>query len=160
MLSEAGGALDRLGVARAAGRCGNVLARMRSAGPRLLIFLAISVMLVLLGAPARAQYLCRMMGFVGTSCCCPAPAKARGARREATLRTPDCCERVAAVAPATVATPRDAADSVPAASLAATLMAPVYDVAEAQLSLPLPASARAPPIERPPLFIVHCALLI
>jgi hypothetical protein len=39
-------------------------------------------------------------------------------------------------------------------------MAPVYDVAEAQRSLLLPASARSPPIARPPLFIVHCALLI
>jgi hypothetical protein len=130
---------------------------MRSASARFLMFLAISVMLVLLGVPARAQYLCRMMGFVGTSCCCPA-AKARGTPREATLRTADCCERVAAVAPATVATPRDVVGSVPAASLAATLA--VSDVAEAQLSFLLPALARAPPFERPPLFIVHCALLI
>jgi hypothetical protein len=132
---------------------------MRSASARFLMFLAISIMLVLLGAPARAQYLCRMMGFVGTSCCCPA-AKARGTRREATIRTADCCERVAAVAPGTVATPRDVVGSVPAASLAATLAGAVPDVAEAQLSLLLPASARAPPLERPPLFIVHCALLI
>ena len=47
-----------------------------------------------------------------------------------------------------------------AASLAATLAGPVSDVAEAQLSFLLPALARAPPFERPPLFIVHCALLI
>jgi hypothetical protein len=45
--------------------------------------------------------------------------------------------------------------SVPAASLAATLAPPVADVGEAQLSFLLPALARAPPLERPPLFIVH-----
>lgn len=122
--------------------------------------LAISIALLALGAPARAQYLCRMMGFVGTSCCCPAAAKAREARREASIRAPDCCERVAAVAPAPVAAARDSAGSVPAASLAALLPAPVYDVGEAPLALLLPASARAPPREGPPLFIVHCALLI
>jgi hypothetical protein len=133
---------------------------MRSAGSRILIFLAISVMLMLLGAPVRAQYLCRMMGFVGTSCCCPAAANARGRQRETTVRAADCCERIAAVAPATVATLRDVIGGVPAASLAATLSATVYHVAEAQLALLLPASARAPPLERRPLFIVHCALLI
>jgi hypothetical protein len=133
---------------------------MRSAGLRFPIFLAISVALVLLGAPARAQYLCRMMGFVGTSCCCPAAATARDGRREKTIRASDCCERIAAVASASVASPRDSVGGVPAAALAATLPVSVYDVAEAQLALWLPASARAPPIERPALFIVHCALLI
>jgi hypothetical protein len=124
------------------------------------MFLVLSISLVLLGTPARAQYLCRMMGFVGASCCCPAAAKSRGARRETTIRSADCCERVAAVAPATVASPRDLVGSVAPAALVAALAASVYDVGEAQLTRSLPALARAPPIERPPLFIVHCALLI
>jgi hypothetical protein len=133
---------------------------MRSAGARFLMFLAISITLVLLGTPARAQYLCRMMGFVGNSCCCPPAAKARDTRPEATIRAADCCERISAVPSATVATPRDWMASVPTAALAAILPVSVCAVAEPQLTLLLPAAARAPPIERPPLFIVHCALLI
>jgi hypothetical protein len=133
---------------------------MRLAGLRCLLFLVLSISLMLLGTPARAQYLCRMMGFVGTSCCCPAAAKSRGTRREPTIRNADCCERIAAVAPATAATPPDSVGSVAPAALAAVLPALAYDVAEAQLTLLLPALARAPPLERPPLFIVHCALLI
>jgi hypothetical protein len=133
---------------------------MRSARLRFLISLAISVALLVLGAPVRAQYLCRMMGFVGTSCCCPTAAKTRDTRRETTIRAADCCERIAAVAPTTVAAPRDCVGSVPAALLAATLPASVYAVSDVQRSLLLPASARAPPNAGPPLFIVHCALLI
>jgi hypothetical protein len=133
---------------------------MRSVGLRFLMFLAVSITLVFLGAPARAQYLCRMMGFVGTSCCCPPAAKARDTRRETTIRSPDCCERIAAVPSTSVATSRDVMDSVPTAELAGILAQSVHPVAGAPLTLRLPAAARAPPLERPPLFIVHCALLI
>jgi hypothetical protein len=127
---------------------------------RYLVFLAVSIALVGLGTPARAQYLCRMMGYVGSTCCCPAAAKASRSERETAVRSTDCCERIAAAAHPTVAPPRDFTGSVPQAALAAILPSSVYEVAEAELSVVLPAVARAPPVEHAPLFIVHCALLI
>lgn len=129
-------------------------------GLRVLMLVALSVSLVLLGTPARAQYLCRMMGVVGTSCCCPATATSREARRETTIRSADCCERLVAATRTTAAPPRDLVPSVGSAVLAATLPVTPYDVVDAQLALVLPPQARAPPALRPPLFIVHCALLI
>jgi hypothetical protein len=133
---------------------------MRLAAARYLVFLVVSMALVGLGTPARAQYLCRMMGYVGSTCCCPAAAKASRSERETVIRSTGCCERIAAAGYAPAAPPRDVTGSVPQAALAAMLPSSVYEVGEAELSVVLPALARAPPVEGAPLFIVHCALLI
>lgn len=133
---------------------------MRQFGVRLRLFLAALIVLLAAAASDRSHYFCKMMGQAVAECCCGSehrPERSHGA----SVQAPDCCERLAASQQPLATTSHSVAlPDVPVAALVATL--PAFTPPEPSFRL-LPARhspARAPPVNRPPLFVSHCKLLI
>lgn len=130
---------------------------------RLLALLALVLVAMPLGAVAREQYFCRVMGRVTTGCCCAqAAAKARVLARSddgACIQRQDCCARIQESRGAAPAL-RDAALRMPVAVDAmATAVFFVPEPAPMGLLLADAVQARAPPPTGPPLYLKNCALL-
>jgi hypothetical protein len=126
-------------------------------------FLALlAALLVVLPAGALpAQYYCRWMGEVMTSCCCrghDGEARAQGEQPD-TLRGAACCELVDSSSDAAPGT-REAPAQVAAAAVVGRLPIELEVVVRGWLVSATPAQARAPPGVGPPLFLSHCSLLI
>ena len=130
--------------------------QMRSVRAGIFVLVAALVALLSVSVLGRAQYFCRMMGHVVSECCCPAEHS-----RSATLRSADCCERIAPLDRTAVAVAHDPlATFHPLLALVAVL--PMQErLPPVVRSCGLwPALARAPPAPKSPRFITHCALLI
>jgi hypothetical protein len=133
-----------------------------------IVVVALALLSVLpVSAAHGAQFFCRMMKQVTSSCCCapargeppPEPRLEHG-RCGPELDAPSCCERLRNAVQSAPAAVRDAAHQIPAPSLAAVLS--FTDV----LGVPAPCSvaqarvrARAPPPSQIPIFLMNCALL-
>ena len=135
-------------------------AAMRRVALHLITLLALLAILVSGGAAAGTQYLCHMTGRVVATCCCASEGPPHAARAAQQVRAADCCERIAAAAPASASDSHDVSSSLPGAPLAAILPPYGYAPLAAQITGVGARSARAPPAAGPPLFVVHCALLI
>lgn len=132
---------------------------MRRPRARLLAVLAAIALMLPGGALARAAYFCRMMERVMPSCCC-AHEQEREAERAPRASAPDCCERLEAPSRSPAGGANAAVPLVAPAALLAVL--PAYLELQAPLGVEgaFTPQARAPPSVGPPLFVVHCSLLI
>jgi hypothetical protein len=126
---------------------------------RLLAVLAAIALMLPGGALARASYFCRMMERVMPSCCC-AHAQEREAQRAPRASAPDCCERMEAPSRSNASPANAAVPLVAPAALLAVLPAYLDVLALLGVESAVTPQARAPPSLGPPLFVVHCSLLI
>jgi hypothetical protein len=134
---------------------------MRSSRARLFALLATLVALLAAAAPARAHYFCHMRERVVAECCCPKdPSHGDHGDGAASASAPDCCERLASVSRAAIATLHDAAADVPSATVVALAPAPESVPTLREATTVATAFARAPPAIGPPAFISYCRLLI
>jgi len=133
---------------------------MRSSRARLFALLATLVALLAAAAPARAHYFCHMRERVVAECCCPKEPSHRDHDGATSARAPDCCERLAAVSRAAIATTHDAAAHVPPAAIVALVPSTESDNPLREATTLATALARAPPAIGPPAFISYCRLLI
>lgn len=130
---------------------------MWSIGAHLHFALVALVVLLVTAASDQPHYFCRMMGRTMAERCCPAePAAASSA----TVRAPDCCERLVTSANAVVVASHEAMPRVHAAPAIALAPWLEYPQPTFRLLSRAPRAARAPPAIGPPLFLTHCSLLI
>lgn len=150
-------------------RCagGRILpAEMLASWTRLLPLLA-ALLLALPGAGRGAAYLfCHGMGRVVDKCCCPSKAASNAALKheacEATVRAPDCCERVQPASGAVAAASRENTAGIDGPVPALPPTSPVVVLRSHRFErdvVPEPIEARAPPPRGPPLFIANCSFL-
>lgn len=130
---------------------------------RILAFLAVLLVVLPSVAAPRAQYLCHMSGRLLHSSCCGQGSNevsAHGAPSEAQFSS-NCCERLAPAEYSVSARTPDSVDRLPLPGwMAITWERPAYGAMLPDIMAVEAPSARAPPALGPPLFIVHCALLI
>ena len=132
---------------------------MRSPRARLFALVATLVALLAAAAPARAHFFCHMRDQVVAECCCPQEPHANG-DQHVSVRAPDCCERIASVTRAAVATTHDGAASVPPPAIVALLPVYAHLDPKSEAITVATALARAPPAIGPPPFLAHCRFLI
>jgi hypothetical protein len=132
---------------------------MRSIGAHLRFVLAVLGLLLVAVAPTRSHYFCKMMGRAVAECCCAGRDAAHDSAGP-TLRAPDCCERLVPASQPVWLAQRDAAPSLFTAPFALTPALLEPPPPAYRLLAVTPPGARAPPSLGPPLFIVHCSLLI
>jgi len=111
-------------------------------------------------ALARTQFFCHMMNRVVATCCCDSDVDV-GADTGCgpQVRASDCCEKMTTVAQSATARALAKDVTVPPATIAAMVPAPVYVFSRTVTALALPAQARAPPALGPPLFVLNCSFL-
>ena len=115
-------------------------------------------MLVPATAMARVLYECRMMGTIGTSCCCKSQ-QAADHDTSTSVERADCCDATILSSDRHPASPSSSEIvDIPSAAVIASLPEHYTNGRAVGSSVCEPNRARGPPIG-PPLYIQHCALL-
>ena len=135
---------------------------MRPFRARLLALLALLLVALPLGAGGSTRYLCRAMGRVMDSCCCPKAKAAHGAQAAVTtVKAPDCCSVLERAGHEGTPAVLDGAPRVPTPELA---LATSIDIVVLEpglylLALDVVQARGPPPRPGPPLFLKNCSLL-